>query len=478
MEPEQQKTHICELSSSESLLALYTTVYRNVLHQRVPHTRSVYVTRVLESGGGDNDNKKSLLLIQGLPFVLYCASDGELTADELSHWAQQSYGIELYSKRAMEAARAERDTLLASMNQTPQCFSEYEWVRCLDDAERRVLFERGFKQTDGHGGDDTGALLFSQLLGDWHQLQEMNVQLGLRQDGAKIFSNYRRLQDPVRDRRSLDADAFFCVRAIESVALQREWPCASKLKDRQVWALHFEDHRALEHFVHKFNWPLEIGGQWYPERVPGREVSMIVLEPTDWHAVPHSLRLYERKKGTGTHEYALAQTPRFSEKMRTQWHFPQHSAALVSGGLLQPAFFHRQSTGRPLAEMARQPDLFGGLCALARHNKLQVRSNRMTLDMAQALDDCDCLFLVDYGERREVRVKRDPSAIVVVPYTQALNKQLMATGKSSSASGRKRIDLKRHAADELPPVQSNAKKKQKHETTTKQSSMWDYYAKM
>ena len=359
----------CELQCHNALLCQYTTVQRNVLGQRVPHTRTVYATM-------DND---AVVLIQGLQFTLYVTSDSDLSDSELAHWIQDSYCYDQCSRRALNALQSERDALAQSMTETGH-FQENEWARCIGDEERRALFDRTA------AGSEDAAALFPLLLSQWRQLVELNTLIGLRRASGLLYTEYRRLEDPVADRARLDADAVFVRRGLQRIPVHHSWPCALKLKDQAVWALQFENSCALELLMNKFHWPMEIGGVWFPERVEGRRVQMTLLEPVAWGTEKQlQLKFYEQKRGAGPHDYVLAQTPHLISSARTQWSFARNERA-PHGGVLQPAAYTRPRQGgatasEPLASCVElAPDnRFAQVCALARHNAQRVRSNRLTL---------------------------------------------------------------------------------------------------
>ncbi len=261
MEPEQAVYVECEPLSTTTLLALYTTVQRNSVQQRVPHTRSVMLAR--EADG-------ALLVLQGLEFVLYVASDGELTHAELLHCMQESYCFKHCSRKARDALTQQRADLLAAMQAT-RVFAEQEWARAPNDAARRALAERALQalpveQRSGALADPVA--LCASLLAHWHHCRALEDAAPERDAQAELFADYRRLTDPVLDRAALDADAFFVVRALRRLEVSVHWPCAARLRGKQVWEARFDSHAALEHFAHSFRaYPLELGGQWYPERL-------------------------------------------------------------------------------------------------------------------------------------------------------------------------------------------------------------------
>jgi hypothetical protein len=482
MEVEPVQSMQCEPQTDTTVLALYTTVSRNSSQQRVPHTRSVYLMRETR----DDDRPPALVMLQNLEFVLYAAADGELSTEALLHCMQESYCLKQCSRKACAAAAQERLAQVSTLTQSP-VFRESEWTRATSDDERRAHCQRHWDALTDEQRLAVEAGFeahFTALLQSWRHRQALDAARPVRDANAELFGEYRRLADPVQDRDTMDAPHFFVPRAARQLAISARWPCVGRLKDKQVWEFRFDSHAALEHFVHAFrSWPLEFGGQWYPTRVKGREVHMQVLEAVEW-GVPDDrlqLRLYEPPKrfggggGSGSHEYALAQTPLFEAKSRKQlrWQFEVRSQR-VTGGLLQPALWQ---TGAPRWIDGAEEDRFGALCAVARRNDARVCSSRATL----TLSENDAVLLLDFSRRTELKVRRETGPLVVVDYTAALTRQL-APKKAITAEGRKRVDLKRRPDEPVAPIEksSSAVKKARHEVDgsvkapLRQASLWDF----
>lgn len=210
MEPEQIQ---CE-PQADTVLALYTTIGRNAAHQRVPHTRSVYVMRETR----DDDQPPALLLLQNLDFVLYAASESEISEAALLHCMQEGYCIKQHSRKAREQATQERGAATAAMD--TRVFDEAEWARTGTDAERRALCRRRWDALPEEARQDTDPeTIFTSTLQSWHHRLALDAANPVREAGAELFKEYGRLADPVLDRDTMDAPHFFVTRSVRQLAV-------------------------------------------------------------------------------------------------------------------------------------------------------------------------------------------------------------------------------------------------------------------
>lgn len=340
----------------------------------VPHTRSVLVGRA--AGGG-------LALVEGLEFRLYLATaDAELDGQALHKELTRAYASERYSRKALAAASG---ALQTQRRESAVLFpgAEARWAEAL---------ARGEEVADLLPGVPAEAA--PALLAQFRRAAAVQVALKQLEANAALFRQYRQLEEMLATvallQEEMQAPDFFPIKHFRQWLPSKLSPLPDKLKGARVWCLTLENHAALEYYVRKLRYPLEMGGQWFPERRPGRQVALTVLE---MDPALERLQLCDRSRQENPHLYSLAQLPRLApeeaeEAVQLRW---AESRALHLG-LLSPALASVQAE---YAE-AEGEDVFARLQACASRNDLRCAGNACLLQLGELGAE---VRLVSYGAR-------------------------------------------------------------------------------
>ncbi len=449
MEPESISA---TLQQASDVLALYT--------DSAGHTRSVYVTRQTDSG--------RLLLLEGLSFTLYFATESgsqPLDAQKLGEWMQESFASRHYGKKG----RGERAMQRQAQSKTlctlyPEL--ERRWLSCgpvseAGDRARRAYFDALPPAVTPTACDEPPVdrdALYQGLREAFLRAQVLDQETQACETQAALRSHYLSLVQPrhwqnreplsgAQARAAMEKDGdghFFVVQRIEELIPTRQWPCFTKLTGRQVWRAELVNHHALEHFVGHLNrFPIELDGQWYPQRIEGRLVQAQVLEPVaDGTEGTHAPSLQIPRAPPRPHQYTLQQTQQFKKTGTTlQLRFPADAARTVRSGLLLPALF--LSTAVYFSELGDDP--FARLSSLAQNNGEQtMRSNKLALLLPWLFGHrCDHALLLPWSQRQEI--KRARQTLALSAQLEVLQRQPIE--KKAVQPGRKRVDLKRKPGD-------------------------------
>jgi len=435
-----------ELRSSD-LLALFTDSVLDREHRRIPHTRSVYITKEKESVV---EGSSALLLIDNLPFTLHVATPvGELDQAQLLEEMIRSYCSKYYSVKSQTALVNEihsRSRALESRYpglEKQWLQTELKWhssslvtkAVTVDEALRVYLstIESNTAIVEAN---------FPAILSRYRENQVARVRLENLDANISLYKEYRQLLKKEEDiylvRKEMKADSFFFIKSLIEVPVEKSWALASKLDKCLVWCVTLDNHLILEHFLEHFRRPLEIGGQFYPTRIEGKKVPVRVLAMDPTGTQPH---FYERGRNTVAHDFSLNQTLAFRGRTESiLWSFPSHKKQL-SLGTIEPGTLCDIASDAPIAS-------FEGLCLGAQKNVGHLSSNRLTVQLGQLQS---VVLLLDYAT-----VTKSEEKTTVVSFIDILDRVPV---KKVPETGRKKVSLKRTTEEE---VQQTAAKKSKY----------------
>lgn len=339
MQPVEEERGFRVDLTSETLLALYVDEARG--------NRSVLVGR--ERGGG------AVALIEALEFTLYLAtqSEEELDAETLREWLTETYGYAHLEQRNYDTETMEANARSLVISRLyPQL--EAEWRAMHSDDERAVHFlalEQG----------EAAEQLLKGMLSLYREI--VVIEAGQRVLDANITAFARYKED-----RACATHDVAVVKSCVAVMVEKDWPVAAKLAGQRVWALGFDNHAAMEYFVDRLRWPIEIGGRLFPQRVQGRRVGVTVLE-----RCAGQLRVFDRRR-TIPHDYTLRQLPSVGER----WYFAQCAGPVTGRGCLVPAL--QTYTSAQCGLLGSDP--LATLHAVARKNAGRLASHLLPVQTA------------------------------------------------------------------------------------------------
>lgn len=346
----------CELSQ-HTLLALFT----EMLAEQKPHSRSVYVAREqLEN----STEPPALLVIEGLEFVLYLATEGDIDRDTLAEWMMSNYCYQHYERKHFDTGAMEAHARHLCI-QRPFPDLEERWRGMASDDERAVHF-LALEQSE------TAEQLLDGMLSLYRENRVSEVTQQCLERNVALYAEYKRLKKKNQAtmaavKEEMKVDPFFFIKSVHALAVEKSWPVAAKLAGQRVWAVTFDNHTILEHFVDKLRYPIEVGGQLYPHRVEGRKIGVTVLEMSP----QGELQVFNRR-GTIPHDYTLRQTPALGKR----WHFNDCKRQL-NGGVLTAAL--ETKNGVRCGLLGEDP--FTTVCKLAQRNDTRVSSNLAPLKL-------------------------------------------------------------------------------------------------
>ena len=428
MQPEQP-SQICAEPGAHDVLALFT--------ERQGTQRSVLMMREQLEGA----EPPALLLVQGLEFVLYLASEAGSGLDEelLCEWLMDCYCYRHYKQQARDGARAEAQARLQNMELLYPGLAEAWDALESDDARLAHFLGREHRAPSGEADAETTVLaLYRTLVTSWRALQVARDACAALDARGELWDEYRRLHrrlasySAVKQEMKARGRPLFFVQGVTRLELDRTWPAAPKLAGRQLWALQLEgNHAVLEHLVHALRYPMELGGQFWPHRVEGRKVDTLVLEMN----AARQLVLFDRRVSQPAH-YTQRQLPQPGRL----WRFAQARQLGDADGVLEPA--RAQSADVCYAEL-------GGFAGVQE----RAASGGNTLPLRLAWLE-SAVLLCDYGARTEH--KR--------PVTLADGLVVQRAQKPPKPAPRVVVDQKRKPDDELQLLGASSAKRKKHNT--------------